>query len=485
MRAVIPLVALSACTKPPELEFPEGFEWGTATAGFQVDMGCPTWSDDECLDTASDWYQWVNDPDIIADDDLHTTGEDVRNGPGMWELWEQDAAAMQAEGYQSFRMSFEWSRLFPDGAAEAATTVDELAALANPAAVARYHEMLAALEEAELTPMVTLNHYTLPVWVHDGVACHDDVDCEASGWRNGERIVPLIALYAGFCAREFGGEVDRWGTENEPFANTLAGYVMPNEMRVHPPARSFDGEGAIASIRHQIEAHAAMYDQLHAEDVVDVDGNGAAAEVGIVMNVAAIRPADPERAEDAVGVEHMDYVYHRLFLDGVTSGDWDDDLDGTYDRTRDDLAGRLDWTGVNYYNRVDVGFTGVSLLAEAPVVDFYPTVIEEAYPEGMLDAVALAAEYDLPIHITENGTLFLEDAIPALRGHLTYLHQAIEAGADVRSYHYWSYIDNYEWNHGLDLRFGLFELMPDKTRVRRPAADVYREIVRRNGLDTE
>jgi len=66
---------------------------------------------------------------------------------------------------------------------------------------------------------LTINHYTLPLWIHDGNACHQSLStCTARGWLDKDRTVREIAKYAGFVAREFGAEVDLWATENEPFA---------------------------------------------------------------------------------------------------------------------------------------------------------------------------------------------------------------------------------------------------------------------------
>ena len=220
-----------------DASFPSGFVWGTATSGFQVDMGCPTWTAAECDDPASDWYQWVTDESIIQRSNLFVSGEPVSAGPGMWEMFESDVDRMEADGMTAYRFSYEWSRLFPDAAAEEATSVEELAGHVNQAAVDRYHEMFAALAAANIQPLVTLNHYTMPLWVHNGVACHDDRDtCEADGWVNRERITRLIGLYAGYAGREFGGEVDHWMTLNEPFATTLSGYTFPLYL-LHPSIR--------------------------------------------------------------------------------------------------------------------------------------------------------------------------------------------------------------------------------------------------------
>lgn len=477
------LWVLLACNPQSEdtagRDFDVDFAWGAATAGFQVDMGCPTWSDDVCLDTASDWYQWVTDPTITEDSSLFVTGEDVRVGPGMWELYEEDIARMQADGLTVYRMSLEWSRLFPDGAAEDAVSVADLDALVEPAALERYHQIFAALDEAGIAPLVTVNHYTLPLWVHDGVACHEDpTGCEASGWRE-DRIVPLIGRFAGWAGAEFGGEVDRWATLNEPFATTLSGYVLPGEDRSGPPGRFLDGEGAVASMVHQIEGHAAMYDALHAHDTVDADGDGASLEVGLVLNMVAIAPLDADDPGDAEAVEHLDQLYHGLFLDAVVHGDWDDDLDGTVDRTRDDLGGRLDWLGINYYNQVIVGDLDQPLISDIPISDVFPQFSWDPYPDGIAEVVARASEYQVPLIITENGTPYVEDrGSDVLEGHLSALAGAMADGADVRGYLYWSYVDNYEWNHGFDLRFGLYALDSDsKERTEREVLATYRDII--------
>lgn len=474
----------SAAT-PTDRQLPVDFVFGAATAGFQVDMGCPD-APDACIDPHSDWYAWVTDPSIQEQASLYVTGEPLEVGPGMWGgLFEDDVARMKADGLTGYRMSLEWSRLFPDGAAEGATTVEALDAHADPDAVARYHAMFAALTDAGIQPLVTVNHYTLPLWVHDGVACHHDPDgCEADGWIDGERIVPLIARYAGWVGREFGGEVDTWITLNEPYATTAAGYIQPGEARSAPPGLTLDIPRAVEVAVHQIEGHAAMVDQLRAHDLVDADGDGRATDIGLVMNMAVFEPADPERALDVEAVAHADYLYHELYFAAATTGAWDDDLDGVPDRTRDDLADRLDFVGINYYNRVTVTGIGFPLAPELPLLDFLPEFSWEPYPEGLGQVIERARAWDRPIWVTENGTPYVEErGVEVLEGHLASLIAARDAGADVRGYLYWSWIDNYEWNHGMDLRFGLYTYDPvTKERMERPVAARFRGIVATGGL---
>lgn len=483
---VLPLICLLACTSTPEAPLPEGFGWGSATAGFQVEPGCPTLPAEECEDRASDWYAYVTDPRTINDRRLHVTGEPLSAGPGMWETFEADADLMQADHFTHHRLSLEWSRLFPDPATRQATTLAELDALVDTAADTRYRAMLQALRDRGIAPVVTLNHYTLPLWIHDGVECAVDLDsCEARGWVDAEPIKPAIALYAAWCAQRYGDLVDLWFTQNEPVANVLAGFLLPGEMRSHPPGLTFATEPGIAVFLHQIEAHALMYDAVHAHDTVDADGDGDPAEVGVVLNMVAFHPDRPGDPDDERAVEDLRYLYHHVWLDAITSGSWDPDLDGEVDEVRADLADRLDVIGINYYNRIDARGTTRPLIPGMELSSFFFDVNWDPYPEGLGEVIAGVAHYDLPVWITENGTPHIEDlGTSILRGHLSAMHQAIDQEVvDVRGYLYWSQIDNYEWNHGMDMRFGLYALEPDKSRRARSILDPFREVIRTNSLD--
>lgn len=463
----------------PARDFPEGFAWGTATAGFQVEMGCPSWSEADCPTPPSDWAQWVSDPSVVSDPSAYVSGEPLSAGPGMWELFESDAERMASDGMTAYRMSLEWARLFPDGAAESASSVQELAALADPSAVERYHEMFAALSARGIAPVVTLNHYVLPTWVHDTIACREDPSTCPDGWVTRDRIVPLIALYAGYCASEFGGEVDAWFTLNEPIATVVSGYVFPSEDRSAPPGRFLDVPSAIAVLQNQIEGHAAMVDAVREHDALDADGDGLSQQVGVVMNFVDISPKDPASDADLRAVEHADYLYHALYLDAMTAGSWDDDLDGIPDRTRPELAGRLDILGINYYNELVVSGLAAPLAADIPTLDFLFEFSWEPHTEGLRDVIARGSEYGAPIVVTENGTPYVEEqGVEILDGHLASLASSLDEGRDVRGYLYWSYVDNYEWNHGMSLRFGLYALDPiTKERVERPVVERYREII--------
>ena len=493
--ALAAMLCACACGKP---QFPKDFMWGASIAGFQVDMGCPSLPAAECEDRASDWYQFITHPAEFQAVASSTKFDPPARGPGHWELWEQDFDRARDDlGLSAFRLSLEWSRIFPTST-EGAQGHDALKALADVKALEKYHAMFAGLKTRGMKPLVTLNHYSLPVWIHDGMACHQDLDtCTARGWLDREKAVKEIAKYAGFVAREFGGEVDLWATENEPFAVVLPGYIFPSSERVNPPALAYRFAEAKTVIVSLIEAHARMYDAVKAEDTVDADGNGKAAEVGLVYATAPIRPADPAKAIDRKAAENVFYLFNQVFLDGVCKGDVDAELNRKVVH-RDDLAGRMDWLGVNYYTPQTItGSESATFPTLSPLTNFDPIafsngVVYSDDPKGLYEMVMFVKNrYGLPVIVTENGTAVADatdsaSKVPSwITRHVTWLQRAIRDGADVRGYFYWTLMDNYEWNHGMDIRMGLYavdSMDASKARVKRPAVDAYRAIIEENGV---
>lgn len=483
------LVGLGLSCTPAPKPFPEGFLFGASIAGFQVDMGCPTLPADQCEDRRSDWYQLITgkaqvSPAVAS----NFTWDPPSSGPGHWELYEQDFGRAKDElGLTGMRLSLEWSRIFPtatdglDGA--------QLAAVANADAIARYHAMFASLKAKGITPLVTLNHYTLPVWIHDGLACHQNLaTCTNRGWLDKERLHREIAKYAGFVAKEFGAEVDLWATLNEPFAVVIPGYLQPGKDRVNPPAVSLKFEEARQVAIAMIEGHARMYDAVKQNDLADADGNGKPAEIGLVYPIAPALPKNPESALDKRGAENVFYLNNQLFLDGVINGTMDANIDGKPDGPpRDDLVGRCDWLGINYYSRVKVVGTDAASFPQFSVLStFDPFSLElwDDTPQGIFDAIAWAkGRYGKPIYITETGTDAAPDAERTASWLVRYLamtQKAIHAGADVRGFFFWSLLDNYEWNHGMAMKFGLYAIGSDaqKTRTPRSAVGAYQQITR-------
>lgn len=495
MRGLLVVAAflLLGCQQPA---FPEKFLFGASTAGFQIDPGCPTLPAEQCVDTQSDWYQWVTSPAELQDLKDFITFEPLANAPGAWELYDQDFdRAKKDMGLNSIRLSIEWSRVFPT--ATDGLEGDALKAAANPAALAGYHAQFAALKARGLTPLVTLHHYTLPVWIHDGVACHKNLaTCTRRGWLDRERLVREIAKYAGFVAKEFGAEVDLWATQNEPFAVVLPGYLLPSKDRVNPPGLSFKFAEAKAVMSAMIEAHARMYDAVKAADTVDADKDGKPAFIGLVYSIAPTKPKDPANRLDVKAADNLFYLYNTAFLDGVCKGLVDADLNGKPDSTEPDpqLTGRMDYVGINFYTRITVTGTDTASFPQLSTIsNFDPLslVLWEDYPKGLYDVETWVKDrYALPMMVTETGTDGAADPVKIeswLVRHLEWTKRAIKEGVDVRGFFYWSLTDNYEWNHGMDMRFGLYEVANDavKTRTARSAVATYADIVKKRDISAE
>lgn len=485
--AAIPIL-LTACGAPKDA-FPEKFRWGTAIAGFQVDMGCPTLPPAQCEDRNSDWYTWITDPELSADESTHLAGDPPSSGPGHWELYEEDyRLAKETLHSNSLRLSLEWSRIFPT-ATDGIEGYDALKEVANADALAHYHAEFAALKKQGLVPLVTINHYTLPSWIHDAAGCHANLDtCTNKGWADRERMVREISKYAGFVAREFGGEVDTWATLNEPMAIVLPGYIYPSADRTNPPGVMFKSEAARTAMVAMIEAHARMYDAVHSNDTVDADGDGKAAEVGLVYAMVPVRPKDPNNKLDQSAAKNIFYLYNTAFLNGVIKGDLDEGLN-RHPVHREDLANRMDYLGINYYTRATVEGTETATFPDlSPLTNFNPLSVSpwENYPRGIYEMAMVAKDYGVPAIITENGTSDGDSengGLDYLVPHLIWLQRAIRDGADVRGYHYWTLMDNYEWNHGMSVRMGLFAVSKDdpaKARTPRRLAEAYGRIADAN-----
>ncbi len=292
-----------------------------------------------------------------------------------------------------------------------------------------------------------------------------------------ERIVPEIAKYAGFVAREYGDLVDSWFTLNEPFAVVLPGYLQPTEERSNPPALLFQADAAITALLAMIEAHARMVDAIRAADERDADGDGSATRVGVVYAMAPVLPADPESPVDRAAVENVFYLWNLAFLDATAAGILDDDLDG-HGEPHADLANRMDVIGLNYKQSMIIEGTPESMLpALSPLLTLNPTSLDlsQEHPRGIYEMIdLLQSRYGLPTLITENngqglwqGDLEYEARLVSET--LQWLSHAIRKGLDVRGWIYWSFMDNIEWNHGMDVDLGLFAVDPsDPERHRTP-----------------
>jgi beta-glucosidase/6-phospho-beta-glucosidase/beta-galactosidase len=394
-----------------------------------------------------------------------------------------------------------------------------LDALADQTAVAHYRTVLTALRARHLEPMVTLNHFSLPLWLHDPIAVRDafaslgpegDVPTglQHAGWLD-PAIVDEFAKFAAYAGWKFGDLVDLWCTINEPVVIVVSGFVNFPGVGGNFPPGVFNFAAVVGAIPNLVAAHARAYDALHATDTVDAGGGPAAVEAGVVHNMVAFHPSDPNRPADVAGAVHADYIYNRVFLNAVTTGAFDANLDGDADdpgEMRPDLAGRSDFIGVNYYLRATTSGFGAPVTPRIPLFDFLPTFSYrtdrnpgappcptvcsdfgwEIYPAGLREMLTFVGTLGRPVYVTENG---IADAADTLRAqyivdHLATVQQAIVDGvADVRGYFLWSLTDNFEWSSGYFPEFGLASFDPVTGRRRlRAGARPYRSIAKHDGF---
>jgi beta-glucosidase/6-phospho-beta-glucosidase/beta-galactosidase len=508
-------VVLASVAEAKALRFPKGFRWGTAISGFQSDMGVGAPND-----AGTDWWAWVHDAQNIGSGSV--SGAFPEDGPGFWNLYRRDAKLVRRKlRGTGFRMGIEWSRIFPMPTtgvdASGGITPSVLAALdavADQTAVEHYRDVFRALRRRGLEALVTLNHFTLPLWIHDPIEVRDafaGVDFQLGpvpagiargGWLDA-RIVDEFEKYAAYCAWKLGDRVDFWATLNEPVVVIVSGFVNAPGLGGNFPPGVFSFPAVLQALPNLVAAHARAYDALHAWDGADADRDGVAARVGVVHNMAAFDPTNPESALDVAGAEHADYLFNRAYPTAIVTGRYDANLDGDTDdpgEMRTDLAARADFLGVNYYLRATATGIGVPVTPLVPLFDFIPVLAYDAgdcpstctdfgweiHPEGLRRVLTFAGTLGVPIYVTENG---LADAADTRRGrylydHLTVLQDTIADGvADVRGYYHWSLTDNFEWSSGYVPKFGAFAFDPASgDRTLRDGARVLRDVARANAI---
>ncbi|MBX3160338.1 MAG: glycoside hydrolase family 1 protein [Deltaproteobacteria bacterium] len=466
-----------------------GFRFGAASAATQI----------EDMNESTDWYLWTA-PTAQGGLGKGTFVGDATRG---YSKVMEDLALVRDLGLDSYRFSIEWARIEP-----VRDQIDE-------AAIAHYRAQLEALRALGIRPLVTLHHFSNPVWVADprAIACTagpSDTNLCGLGSPGGAQVVAEMAEHAGLMAERFGDLVDEWGTLNEPINYLVAGYGLG----LFPPGlvtiNDFSGK-LVPVVRDYIAAHAAMYDAIKAKDTVDADGDGIAATVGLSMSVADWRPSRSAKPstdpEDIAARDRLVYVFHYVFVDSILNGTFDASLDGTSDETHPEWAGRLDWLGLQYYFRA--GVTGASKLI--PLVDVtpcfggfdlgsclpapdptycVPRMGYEGYADGLGDVVmAFAARYPgMPLVITEAG--ISTDAgrrrAENIVRNLESLERARAAGVDLRGYYHWSLTDNFEWAEGFGPHFGLYRVdYSTYARTATEGADVLGRIAKARGVTAE
>ncbi|HTU35058.1 MAG TPA: GH1 family beta-glucosidase [Candidatus Acidoferrum sp.] len=422
-----------------DVSFPKGFFWGASTSAYQIEGA---WKEDGKGESI--WDRFAHTSGKIKNDDTGDVACD------SYHRWLDDLALMRAMNLSSYRFSISWPRIQPSGSGPV-----------NAKGMDYYSRLVDALFEAQIRPLVTLYHWDLPQPLED-----------AGGWPNRD-LADRFADYVQLVAQSLGDRVSDWVLFNEPDAFLDLGYLEGT----HAPGRK------------------SLLNFLRGTHVVNLaQGAGFRAVKAIRPNcrvgiAPSMSPCDPATASEAdkLAADRAHRVMNTLFLDPALRGRYPDALTFLPDRTMGIKAGDmektrvpLDFIGINLYYRILASSPGIVERATHLKDWLFPVKMEggeqgpktdigwEVWPKALYDMVGrITREYGRPaIEITESGCAYNDspDSSGAIhdarrtayhREYLAALAQAMSEGANVRSYHVWSLMDNFEWAEGYSQRFGL------------------------------
>lgn len=383
------------------LKFPKGFLWGSATSAYQVEGGIKNndWSKDFPAGRACDHYN----------------------------RYEEDFDLLKKMHQNAYRFSIEWSRIEPE---EGRFDKKE---------IEYYRKVLLALKKRQITPFVTLHHFTFPLWL-----------TEKSKGLN-KKLLYYFERYVGYIVEELGDLVDFWITMNEPVLGAVATNLLKMGLT---QKRSL--LRTILIIQAGIKAHNRAYQIIHSLN--------KKAKVGIAKNNIYFSPYNKNSFYDKLSALALSYFWNKYFLARVKN--------------------YLDFIGLNYYFHYRVKFPLLLKDGKGTTSDLGWKI----YPKGIYKLLKELKEYQKPIYITENGVADSKDLLRAdfIKEHLFWIHKAIQEGVKVEGYFYWSLIDNFEWKEGFEAKFGLIEVdFKTFQRKLRPSALIYAQVCKENALEVE
>jgi beta-glucosidase len=380
-----------------------------------------------------------------------------------WNRFDDDLALQRAMNLNAYRFSVEWARIEPSPG-----EIDQQA-------LERYREMAGKLLAAGIEPMLTLHHFSIPLWVRD------------RGGFTSREFPERMAAFARVVAAALVDLVDTWITVNEPSGLAALSHLMgywPPEIRSLP--------STIRVHHNLLKSHVLMYRAIHEE----AEKRGKDARVGVAHHVRRMEPRDRNRMADRLVTSLVRGTLNDSFAHAVCTGrmyGFGDRISRLFDGFRVvEARGTQDFFGVNYYGRDDLVFRWHPVFFRrylAPGSE----VTDLDWPVSPDDLLTVLREWwarsgGLPIYITENG---LSDATDIQRPsfivrHLASVARAIAEGIDVRGYYHWTLMDNFEWKFGYESRFGLAKVdFATQERTLRPSGRLYGQIAAAGGISPE
>jgi beta-glucosidase len=385
--------------------------------------------DDRC-----DWTEWERAG--------RTRGGECGRAVGAWERYEQDADLARDAGANAFRFSISWSRVEPR------------LGHYDDAALDRYSRLVDHLIAIDVEPIVTLFHYTHPLWFHGNTP-----------W-TGTASIDRFARFAQRVVDRLGDRVRVWIPLNEPLVFLLAAYY---DAQI-PPGIA-DGRLLPKVFDHLMAAHCAA--------AAAIRDRAPHAAIGVAHNMVAFAPERRGSFLDRMLAKIAHRCYNRGVIEAFGSGRWDFLLPPTSRMRgrRDDLLHSIDFFGVNFYSRLHLRCPGKErFIGEFRYLDASGRGLTdngwEIVPDQFEAMLNEAAAIRLPLIVSENG---LADADDRMRAKFLTEHAAVLERTPVHGYLHWSLVDNYEWLDGFGPKFGLYAVdRVSMSRRPRPSVQTFR-----------
>ncbi len=465
--------------------FPEGFLWGASSAAWQVE-GATTEGGRTAatIDLNSQTKKPFADNSVAADHYHH---------------FREDVALMKECGFTSYRFSLSWSRIIP--------AADHVV---NPEGIAFYDALIDELIAAGITPIVTLYHYDLPVWVD-----------EMGGWRE-RSVIDEFAFYCRTCFEHFGDRVKYWLSINEQNMQICYGHWLGVS------------KGCTDWFREKWQINHIM-NLCHAKAVIACHEMVEGGKIGPVPGYVPIYPktANPQ---DQIAVMNAEELTQKIWNDTYVFRDYsgfvrtywaENDIDPKIMPGDMELLAQaeIDFIAVNCYRsnmgmQPDPDLTREEGLNPSGVKGnfVYPNIAGE-YAEDRnpylettdwdwhIDPVSLRYSlrylwdhYRLPMVVTECGFGAHEDLdehgeihdkgrIDYLRDHVYNLGLAIADGVEVFGFNPWSFTDLLSTGNGMAKRYGLVFVnttdddVRDLSRHKKDSFFWYSRLIKSNGQE--
>ncbi len=443
------------------MKIEKDFIFGTATSAYQIEGA----------------YNLDGKTDSIWDDFCEQKGkikggDDGKIACDHYHKYEQDIEIMKEMGIQSYRLSIAWARIFPKEGEY------------NPKGMEFYKKILAKLKEANIEPIITLYHWDLPMWAY-----------KKGGWLNREVINDFVD-YSKKVFEELNGEVEKWITHNEPFVVSMLGYSSGE----HAPGHK-NMQEALEVAHNLLISHGKVIKELR-KIKPDV-------KIGITLNLSQSYP-EKNTKNDRKAARFFDGMLNRWFLEPIFKGKYPEDMIKLYKEKSgmdfsfikesdfEDTAVKIDFFGINYYNRSTMKYSKSNELEfESGKSDFKRTEMGwEVDPNGLYDLIVrIRKDYTkLPIMITENGAAYPDEVnengevidderTDYIVGHLEKITKLNQEGYNISAYYLWSFLDNFEWAHGYSKRFGIVYVdFGTQKRTVKKSGKTYADIIQKNEI---